>query len=182
LQCIKTPGHTQDHCVYFCPELDGLFSGDLLQARFGHPMTQMLFGDLRSYLKSLQTVAHLGPKLLFPGHGEFSWQCHLDIQKTRELAAKMIETVHQMIIQQEATVTKDIIQKFAQKHKITDPTDVFVLKGSIRMVLEYLKDKIVQTNQINDPYKTTMDVNKKGPGGLTMEQIFARVQESRRLD
>lgn len=69
LEALATPGHSADHlCWWWGPER-AVFTGDLVlgsgSAMVGHPD-----GHMASYLESLERLRALGPRRLYPGHGE----------------------------------------------------------------------------------------------------------------
>ncbi len=67
LQAIFTPGHAPDHLSFWLAEDRVLFTGDLILGR-GSSMVTYPEGDVAAYLRSLERVAALQPRLLFPGH------------------------------------------------------------------------------------------------------------------
>jgi glyoxylase-like metal-dependent hydrolase (beta-lactamase superfamily II) len=77
---VHTPGHASDHLAFWMPEDRVLFTGDLILGK-GSSMVTYPEGDVAAYLLSLERVAALEPRLLFPGH----WD------PVREAAAKVHE-------------------------------------------------------------------------------------------
>jgi glyoxylase-like metal-dependent hydrolase (beta-lactamase superfamily II) len=67
LTALHTPGHAPDHLAYWMPDDRVLFTGDLVLGR-GSSMVTYPEGDVAAYLRSLERVAQLRPRLLFPGH------------------------------------------------------------------------------------------------------------------
>lgn len=67
LTALHTPGHTADHLAFWLEADRVLFTGDLILGR-GSSMVTYPEGDVAAYLRSLDRVAALGPRLLFPGH------------------------------------------------------------------------------------------------------------------
>ena len=64
---LHTPGHSADHLCFWLAGDRALFTGDLILGR-GSSMITYPEGDVAAYLRSLDKVAALRPRLLFPGH------------------------------------------------------------------------------------------------------------------
>jgi glyoxylase-like metal-dependent hydrolase (beta-lactamase superfamily II) len=67
LVALHTPGHAPDHLCFWMPDDRVLFTGDLVLGR-GSSMVTYPEGDVAAYLRSLERVAELQPRMLFPGH------------------------------------------------------------------------------------------------------------------
>jgi glyoxylase-like metal-dependent hydrolase (beta-lactamase superfamily II) len=67
LVALHTPGHAPDHLAFWMPGDRALFTGDLILGR-GSSMVTYPEGDVAAYLRSLERVAALEPRMLFPGH------------------------------------------------------------------------------------------------------------------
>jgi glyoxylase-like metal-dependent hydrolase (beta-lactamase superfamily II) len=67
LTALHTPGHSADHLCFFIPGDAALFTGDLVLGR-GSSMVTYPEGDVAAYLRSLDRLAGLKPRILFPGH------------------------------------------------------------------------------------------------------------------
>jgi glyoxylase-like metal-dependent hydrolase (beta-lactamase superfamily II) len=67
LMALYTPGHSADHLCFVIPEDGAVFTGDLILGR-GSSMVTYPEGDVAAYLRSLDRLAALQPRLLFPGH------------------------------------------------------------------------------------------------------------------
>jgi len=67
LTALYTPGHSADHLCFWIAEDRALFSGDLVLGK-GSSMVTYPEGNVADYLRSLERVAALKPRLLFPGH------------------------------------------------------------------------------------------------------------------
>jgi len=67
ITALYTPGHSADHLAFLLA-LDGaLFTGDLILGQ-GSSMVTYPEGDVAAYLRSLERLAALRPRILFPGH------------------------------------------------------------------------------------------------------------------
>jgi glyoxylase-like metal-dependent hydrolase (beta-lactamase superfamily II) len=64
---LYTPGHSADHLCFWLATDGALFTGDLILGR-GSSMVTYPEGDVAAYLRSLDKVASLRPRMLFPGH------------------------------------------------------------------------------------------------------------------
>jgi glyoxylase-like metal-dependent hydrolase (beta-lactamase superfamily II) len=64
---LYTPGHSADHLCFWLAEDRALFTGDLVLGR-GSSMVTYPEGDVAAYLRSLERLAALNPRILFPGH------------------------------------------------------------------------------------------------------------------
>lgn len=66
VRAIYTPGHTEDHNVFWLEEEQAMFSGDNV---LGHGTT--VFNDLKTYLESLYRMESVdGLTRIYPGHGQ----------------------------------------------------------------------------------------------------------------
>ena len=66
---LHTPGHSADHLCFLLADDDAVFTGDLILGR-GSSMVTYPDGDVAGYLRSLERLAALRPRILFPGHWE----------------------------------------------------------------------------------------------------------------
>ncbi len=67
LTALYTPGHAADHLSFLLAEDGAVFTGDLVLGR-GSSMVTYPEGDVAAYLRSLDRLAALRPRILFPGH------------------------------------------------------------------------------------------------------------------
>ncbi len=67
LTALHTPGHSADHLCFLIPDDGAIFTGDLILGR-GSSMVTFPEGDVAAYLRSLDRLASLRPRMLFPGH------------------------------------------------------------------------------------------------------------------
>jgi glyoxylase-like metal-dependent hydrolase (beta-lactamase superfamily II) len=66
---LHTPGHSADHLSFWLAGDRAMFTGDLILGR-GSSMVTYPEGDVAAYLRSLDRLALLHPRILFPGHWE----------------------------------------------------------------------------------------------------------------
>jgi glyoxylase-like metal-dependent hydrolase (beta-lactamase superfamily II) len=83
LTALHTPGHAPDHLAFWMAGDRVLFTGDLVLGR-GSSMVTYPEGDVAAYLRSLERVAALGPRLLFPGHWDPVTEAGAKIAEYRE--------------------------------------------------------------------------------------------------
>jgi glyoxylase-like metal-dependent hydrolase (beta-lactamase superfamily II) len=67
ITALHTPGHTADHLSFWLEGDRVVFTGDLVLGR-GSSMVTYPEGDVAAYLRSLERLEALNPRLLFPGH------------------------------------------------------------------------------------------------------------------
>jgi len=67
LVAVYTPGHSADHLCFHIAEDAAVFTGDLILGQ-GSSMVTYPEGDLAAYLRSLDKLAALRPRILYPGH------------------------------------------------------------------------------------------------------------------
>jgi hydroxyacylglutathione hydrolase len=67
LRGLHTPGHAPDHLCFWMPDDRVAFTGDLVLGR-GSTMITFPEGDVAGFLASLDRLAGLEPRILFPGH------------------------------------------------------------------------------------------------------------------
>ena len=68
LRAMRSPGHSSDHMVFHDPDSGALFTGDAVLGR-GTSVVDPPGGDMADYIRSLEAMLSLGPKVLYPGHG-----------------------------------------------------------------------------------------------------------------
>ena len=68
LTAVATPGHSPDHVAFFEDRHGALFTGDAVLGR-GTSVIDPPEGDLTAYLRSLQRMRELSPRVIYPGHG-----------------------------------------------------------------------------------------------------------------
>ncbi len=69
LTVLATPGHTRDSISLWHPRTGALFCGDLVPGGPGTVVIDPPDGDMDGYLGSLERIAALKPRTLFPAHG-----------------------------------------------------------------------------------------------------------------
>ena len=67
LTALHTPGHSADHVCFLIADDGAVFTGDLILGR-GSSMVTYPEGDVAAYLRSLDRLSTLEPRILFPGH------------------------------------------------------------------------------------------------------------------
>jgi len=67
ITALYTPGHSADHLSFLLGDDRAVFTGDLILGQ-GSSMVTYPEGDVAAYLRSLDRLAALEPRMLFPGH------------------------------------------------------------------------------------------------------------------
>ena len=150
LTALHTPGHAPDHLVFWLAEDRVLFSGDLIlgsgSSVIAHPE-----GDVADYLRSLQRVRDLEPRMLFPGH----WD------PVPEAGAKIAEYLEHRLTRERQVVTElgrgpgtaaDLTRR-VYGPEVTDPRLLEAASRSIRAHLKKLVDDRVAVEE-DDVFRT----------------------------
>ncbi len=69
LDVIATPGHAPEHVSFHHRSLGALFVGDTFMGQGDTTLVSPPEGDLADYLATLDRVAALEPRILYPAHG-----------------------------------------------------------------------------------------------------------------
>jgi glyoxylase-like metal-dependent hydrolase (beta-lactamase superfamily II) len=93
LEAVYTPGHAHDHLCFALRDDGAVFTGDLVLGQ-GSTMVTYPDGDMSAYLASLDRLAALQPRILFPGH----WDPVLDAAaKIAEYRAHRLDRERQIL-------------------------------------------------------------------------------------
>jgi glyoxylase-like metal-dependent hydrolase (beta-lactamase superfamily II) len=95
-EVLHTPGHSFGHICLWSPEADAVFSGDHLLPGVTPPVTFERGFDadpLRSYLTSLDVIAHRDPHLVLPGHGRPFADCARRIEAITRSKMRRLEAI-----------------------------------------------------------------------------------------
>ncbi len=69
LVVLHTPGHAPDHACFWDDRSGSLYSGDMVISGTTVMIPAGRGGSLRAYLRSLERLAALTPRRIYPGHG-----------------------------------------------------------------------------------------------------------------
>jgi glyoxylase-like metal-dependent hydrolase (beta-lactamase superfamily II) len=90
---LYTPGHSGDHLAFWLAEDRVVFTGDLVLGK-GSSMVTYPEGNVAAYLRSLDRLIELEPRMLFPGH----WDPVKDaVAKLEEYKAHRLEREAQVL-------------------------------------------------------------------------------------
>lgn len=93
LTALHTPGHASDHLAFWLAEDRAAFVGDLILGR-GSSVIAHPDGSVAAFLRSLDRLEALGPRMLFPGH----WDPIEDgLAKIREYRAHRLDRERQVV-------------------------------------------------------------------------------------
>jgi glyoxylase-like metal-dependent hydrolase (beta-lactamase superfamily II) len=95
ITALYTPGHSDDHLSFWLAVDRAVFTGDLVLGR-GSSMVTYPEGDVADYLRSLERLAALEPRILFPGH----WDPVTDaMAKLEEYRTHRLEREAQILVE-----------------------------------------------------------------------------------
>ena len=84
LEVIHTPGHALDHVCFWDASARELYAGDMVALGTTIVVPGDRGGGMQAYLASLERMAALKPRRIYPGHGDI-------IERPLELIAEFIE-------------------------------------------------------------------------------------------
>jgi glyoxylase-like metal-dependent hydrolase (beta-lactamase superfamily II) len=112
IAALHTPGHTADHLVFHLPEEGAMFTGDTVLGR-GTSFIDPPEGDVAHYLRSLQRMRELAPRILYPGHGPVVLRGTEKIQAYLDHRAEREEQVRSAITPGPRTVPQIVSEIYA---------------------------------------------------------------------
>ena len=142
---LYTPGHSNDHLCFLIPNDGAVFTGDLILGQ-GSSMVTYPEGDVAAYLRSLDRLASLHPRVLFPGH----WDPVTD-------AAGKIDEYRRHRLEREAQVLAEVRQGRGTAVELTrrvygelDEKLMFAAEMTLRAHLRKLVDdgKVRETGEV----------------------------------
>jgi len=94
IQVLLTPGHTPSNVSVYVPSDAALYCGDCLINGYVPNLDAGSIDDWREWLKSLERLAALAPRIVVAGHGPVATGDEVPrmIQKVREILRQSIET------------------------------------------------------------------------------------------
>ena len=139
LRALHTPGHSEDHLVYYAQELGILVAGDMITDR-GTILIPPLSGSLSVYLNSLESLTHLKLNAIIPAHG----QAIVDEPKKFLIKAlkhrfERIKAVLTAIKDQDCALDATDITRIVYQNTIAENLVVFA-QLSVESSLHWLKD------------------------------------------
>ena len=109
ITALHTPGHSADHLAFHLPDDGAVFTGDLVLGQ-GSSMVTYPEGNVAAYLHSLDRLAALRPRVLYPGH----WDPVTDAMgKIEEYRAHRLEREAQVLaeVQRGAGTAPDLTRR-----------------------------------------------------------------------
>jgi hydroxyacylglutathione hydrolase len=108
ITALHTPGHSADHLSFWVAPQRAVFTGDLVLGR-GSSMVTYPEGDVAAYIRSLDRLAALDPRILYPGH----WDPVTDAMgKLHEYRAHRLD--------REAQVRAELARGSGTSHELTE--------------------------------------------------------------
>ncbi|KAI9205790.1 beta-lactamase-like protein [Polychytrium aggregatum] len=196
LKVLHTPGHSQDSVCFHLLEEDSMFTGDAVSSAPHGPTrpTHAVFEDLDAYRRSLQKITRQFPKILYPGHGALVANPTAYLESARECQNVLALAIHNILGQSGKPMSAEAIAveiDQAQQLRLSD-IELPVLIGTVKHhLLEMEAQTFIrrshglesESSRAGTTNGSGVDPSKlKGPGGLTLEQIYSKVTESNRRD
>ena len=143
LQVIDTPGHSPDHLAFWHEPTGTIFSGDLVVRGSSVMIHTSRGGNLSEYLRSLQRLLMLEPKVLLPAHGP-------RVDDPRALLTTYLE--HRRMREQQVLdalqAGRTTVQEIAESiYDGLDPALLPAARENVRAHLEKLKAQGVVSRQ-----------------------------------
>ena len=136
LVAVHTPGHTVDHLCFHDPERGDVFCGDLLLGEGNTTWIGEYPGGVGDYLKSLDRVEGLGPRVLYPGHGPLIEDPHRRIDLFRRHRRNRIAQVSEALARTPGAGPADLVR--AVYGEIPAPLEA-AARRSVEAILDYLQ-------------------------------------------
>jgi glyoxylase-like metal-dependent hydrolase (beta-lactamase superfamily II) len=96
VRALFTPGHTRDHVIFHEDDRGIVIAGDLVSG-LSTVVIDPPDGELAAYMDSLERVAALKPRVLFPGHGPpmggVPWRLAALLEHRRERERKVLDAL-----------------------------------------------------------------------------------------
>ncbi|KAJ3023298.1 UNVERIFIED_CONTAM: hypothetical protein HDU68_008700 [Siphonaria sp. JEL0065] len=200
LEVIHTPGHSADSISLWLKEEQCLFTGDSVSnAPFDpavHP-TLHLIENLDLYISSLKKLSALGPRVVFPGHGDVITKGIDYISQAQECQTKTASAIQSLVFHNHAInafqITQHLLKHGLQstlapfnKNTPTTAPHSIILEGTIKQHLLNLEKRglVQRVHAARDETQNVSEAQKnmRGPGGLTYSTIFDAVKSSRQRD
>jgi glyoxylase-like metal-dependent hydrolase (beta-lactamase superfamily II) len=136
LVVLHTPGHAEDHVVFYWEARRVLFSGDLILGQ-GTVNVTPPGGSMAAYLRSLERVGHLSLTLIAPGHGPL---IHDPEQRIAEYRAHRLMR-EQQVLALLAPGPRSVAELVAAIYPKLDPRLTGAAAGTVTAHLEKLIDE-----------------------------------------
>lgn len=93
LVALATPGHTPDHSAIHWPAESAIFCGDLMMGGMDTALVAPPEGNLADYLDSLDRLARIAPRIVYPTHGPEFTDPAQAFRRYREHRAERLQAV-----------------------------------------------------------------------------------------
>ena len=149
---LHTPGHSADHLAFWLAEDRVVFTGDLVLGK-GSSMVTYPEGNVAAYLRSLERLVALRPRMLFPGHWdpvtdavakleeyrthrlEREAQVLAEVRRRRGTAMELTRRVYGPEVGEELLVAAEMTMR-AHLEKLVDDAEIRIRPGSGTEVFE----------------------------------------------
>jgi glyoxylase-like metal-dependent hydrolase (beta-lactamase superfamily II) len=135
LEVLHAPGHAPDQMAFWMPQAGILFSGDTILGE-GSSLVAPPEGDMVEYMRTLERLRNLGPRLILPGHGPIVTdpQAKIDeyIEHRRERERQLLNAL--------AVGPSTVAGLVEQIYRDVDPALLDMASGSVAAQLVKLMD------------------------------------------
>lgn len=154
LTALHTPGHSADHVCFLIADDGAVFTGDLILGR-GSSMVTYPEGDVAAYLRSLDRLSKLEPRILFPGHWDPVTQAMEKIAEYRRHRLEREAQILDEVRRGEGTASQ-------LTHRVYGELDESLMRAAEMTLRAHLK-KLVDDRLVREDGEVFQAVGNVGP-------------------
>jgi glyoxylase-like metal-dependent hydrolase (beta-lactamase superfamily II) len=136
LRVVSTPGHAPDHMAFWLEGTRILFAGDTILGQ-GSSLIAPPEGDMTAYMRSLERIRALDPRIIAPGHGPLVVEPQAKIEEyvrhREEREAQLLAALHEGPATVEELVQRVYVDVDQSLHRLA--------AGSVQAQLDKLRSE-----------------------------------------